>query len=285
VLGRALVPRLLGSGAQVRALVRSPERAAAVLPGDVDIRALDILDSRAGEQLPGMLDKCDAVVHAATAIPADASAPGGWVATARLRIEGTQRLLAAAQLSGVRRYIQQSIATAYPDRGDQWIDEQTPLDEDPARNRICGPVREMEAMVRATSAERLGWCILRGGTFVGAGTVQERTIVRLRNADEPIVCGGRHFLPLVHVGDVAQAFALALERAPAGSVFNVNDMPIRQSDYLTRLAALVGAGAPCAAPLTACPPSLRCSNSRAVSILGWEPTHGIWPDLSPRRAG
>jgi nucleoside-diphosphate-sugar epimerase len=280
VLGRALVARLVHSGGTVRALARSPERAAAVLPANVDVQALDLLDQDAGDRLPRLLSGCDAVIHAATAIPSDPSAPGAWDATGRLRIEGTRRLLEGAIGARVRRYVQQSIGMAYPDRGDEWIEEETPLDDSPARDAICGPVRRMEAMVRALPSGPLEWCILRAGAFVGPGTFQERTIARLRERAEPVVCGGRHFLPLVHVGDVAEAFALALDRAPACSVLNINDIPIRQGDYLVRLAELVGAATPLEKTVSARAPSLRCSHRRAGETLGWKPDRGIWPHTS-----
>ena len=38
----------------------------------------------------------------------------------------------------------------------------------------------MEGMLRDTDPERLGWCILRGGIFVGPGTGQDDLIARVR---------------------------------------------------------------------------------------------------------
>src|SRR5947209_11513040 len=94
-------------------------------------------------------------------------------ATTRLRTEGTRRLLDAALAAGAGRYLQQSIVMAYPDGGDRWLDEGTPLDDSPARAAVCAPVAAMEGMLRDTDPERLGWCILRGGIFVGPGTGQD----------------------------------------------------------------------------------------------------------------
>ena len=109
----------------------------------------------------------------------------------RLRIEGTRSLPDASLAAGVERYVQQSITLAYEDGGDRWLDESTPFDTSPARARTSGPVIEMERMVRAVPPDRLAWCILRGGSFVGRGTAQESVIQRLHAGVERVPCDGR----------------------------------------------------------------------------------------------
>src|SRR5512141_1148291 len=96
VLGRALIPSLLQSGHAVRALARSAAKARAVLPADTQILEGDLLAPNSGEFLPSWLDGCDAVVHIATSIPRDSSAPGAWAANTRLRTDGVRALLAAS---------------------------------------------------------------------------------------------------------------------------------------------------------------------------------------------
>jgi uncharacterized protein YbjT (DUF2867 family) len=180
VLGRALVPLLLARGHAVRALVRSPERGRQLAEAGADVVPGDLLEPELAARLPDLVAGCQAVIHAATAIPRDPAAPGAWDATTRLRTEGTRRLLDAALAAGARRYLQQSIVMAYPEGGDRRLDEATPLDDSPARAAVCAPVAAMEGMVRAADPERLGWCILRGGIFVGPGTGQDKLIARAR---------------------------------------------------------------------------------------------------------
>jgi nucleoside-diphosphate-sugar epimerase len=108
VLGRALVPLLLQQGHAVRALARSVQKAYALFPRDVEIMECDLLSPDLEERLPSVLKACDAVVHIATAIPRDFTAPGALDATARLRTEGTERLLKASLEVGAERYIQQT---------------------------------------------------------------------------------------------------------------------------------------------------------------------------------
>src|SRR4051812_45015326 len=97
VLGRALLPRLIDNGHSVRAIARSASTAG--LPAGIELIDADLLEHDLFELVRG----CDAIVHIATAIPLDPSAPGAWDLTARLRSTGTRRLLDAALACRVPR--------------------------------------------------------------------------------------------------------------------------------------------------------------------------------------
>jgi nucleoside-diphosphate-sugar epimerase len=224
------------------------------------------------------LKNCDAALHIATAIPHDTRAPGAWAANTRLRTDGTRRLLDAALAAKVECYIQQSIVMAYPDCSDEWITEEMPLDVSPPCASINAPVIAMEAMVRATSIRRLRWCILRGGTFVGQDTFQGDTLKNLRAGKQIVAGDGRNFISPIPVADMASAIAQALHHAPAGSIFNIVDEPIREGEYLDRLAGIIGAPLPQRDLTLSRPPSWRCRNAAARSTLHWTPDHSIYPD-------
>lgn len=276
VLGRALVPMLLQQGYTVRALARSTAKARTLFPQGAEIVACDLLAVTAAELLP-MLEGCDAVAHIATAIPRDFTAPNAWDANTRLRTDGVSVLLEASLGAGVGRYLQQSITMAYPDHGDDWITEEAPLDASPARVQVCAPVIAMEQMVRTTPLEKLQWCILRGGSFVGKDTSQENVLGRLRLGKEIVPCDGRNYTSLIHVSDMAAAVAAAVENAPAGSVFNIVDDPLHYGEYLDRLADSIGVPRPRRDEVATCPPSWRCSNQAARARLRWQPSHSIIP--------
>jgi nucleoside-diphosphate-sugar epimerase len=123
---------------------------------------------------------------------------------------------------------------------------------------------------------RIRWCILRGGTFVGKGTFEDGRIKRLKAGQEMVPCDGRSFMPYVHVEDVASAVVAALEKSATG-IYNIVDEPVRQGDYLDRLATIVGATKPARDPNAPCPPSWRCSHAAARQVLGWSPKKGIYP--------
>lgn len=274
VYGRALIPRLVERGDTVVAMARSMERAEAIAGPGVDVVLGDLL-SEPPDSLAHMMEGCDAAMHLATALRPGVHEPGAHGA---LRTEGTPRLLDAVTRAGVRRYIQQSITMAYPDSGDAWLDESTPIDESEAAARMAAPVIAMEAMLRALDPAQVAWTILRGGLFVGPETTQEAVIEGLRAGTEKITGDGNNWLSLVHVEDMAAATVLALDRAPAGSTFNINDEPIRNGEYLERLAELVGAPPPARDPDAPRARSFRCSSDAARRILEWAPEVGIWPD-------
>jgi 2-alkyl-3-oxoalkanoate reductase len=277
ILGRALIPLLLEREYAVRAFVRSTVKARQVLPAGIELVGADLLNAADEEHLPDLLADCAAVVHIATAIPRDMSAPHAWDANTRLRIEGVRTLAQAALKAGVKQYIQQSIIMAYPDRGDEWITEELPLDTSPERAGLCAPVITMENFVRMLATDRVRWCILRGGSFVGSETFQDTALADLRKGTYRIAGAGRNFVSLIHVADMATATLAALTHAPDKSIFNVVDEPLREGEYLDRLADSIGVGRPVRSPALPPPPSWRCSNQAARSILQWSPTHSIIP--------
>lgn len=281
VYGRALIPRLLARGDEVVALARSVDQAHAIaLPG-VQLIEGDLLHEDP-ERLRRAMAGCDAAAHLATAIRPGATGVDGTNTTAALRIDGTRRLLDAAVAAGVRRYAQQSIVMAYPDGGDRWLGEDTPFDQREERAAAAHPVATMEAMVRALDPGRVAWAILRGGSFVGPDTAQDAVIERLRGGKQAVAGDGRNWVSFIHVEDMAEATLLALHGAPAGSVFNITDEPVRNADYLDQLAAMLGVPAPPRDPAMPRARSFRCSNAAAKAALGWTPTHGIWPAVAER---
>jgi nucleoside-diphosphate-sugar epimerase len=277
VLGRALLPRLQQAHHEIRTLVRSAEQARTLQAVGIEATVGEILQAEAQQRLPEQVKGCEAVIHIATAIPANFSAPGAWETNTRLRTEGTRHLLDAALQVGAARYIQQSITLAYPDCGDAWLDEDQPFDTNPARAAICGPVIEMERMVRAVPPDHLQWSILRGGLFVGQTTGQEALLERLRAGEVEIPGKGQNFLSPIHVADMAEAIALTLERASGGSIYHIVDQPLRYGDYIMGLADRLHLSHPPYNALLPEAPSYRCSNQRAREQLGWQPQHSIWP--------
>jgi nucleoside-diphosphate-sugar epimerase len=248
VLGRALVPRLAEEGHSVRTVTRR------------ELLAGDLLELVRG---------CDAVVHLVGDTPAASSSPANGV--------GTRRLLAAAVDRGVTRYVQQSFSVAYRDGGDSWLDEAAPLDASARRFAVCAPVIERETMLRRVDPQTLAWTIFRGGPFVGPGTRQDALIERLL-AHRALVAGdGRNYFSPLNVGDMAAAIVVGLERAPAGSTFNIVDEPLRYGDYVDALADLLGVGRPRRGGTRSAPGSRRCTNAAAAVLLGWTPRRPIWP--------
>jgi nucleoside-diphosphate-sugar epimerase len=271
VLGRALVPRVLSAGHSVRAVARHV--AAVDFGNEVELISANLLEDNVFDLVRG----CDAVVHIATAIPREPFSLHNWEATARLRTAGTRRLLDAARACCVSRYVQQSIVMVYRDGGDAWLDEQAPFDHGPDRAAICGPVIEMESMVREVQPRSLAWTILRGGSFVGPGTSERTLVAGLRTGEVSVAGDGSNFLSPVSVADMASAVVASLELAPAGSIFNIVDEPLRYGDYVDAIADLIGVSRPRRMTDRRLPPSWRCTNEAAQTTLEWMPREPIWP--------
>lgn len=279
VLGRPVVRALVASGDTVVALVRSLERAQPIAGPGVELYEGDLL-REAPARLASMLNGCDAAAHLATALRPGSPGLGQTNTSAALRTDGTRAVLDAVMVTGVPRYVQQSIALAYVDRGDDWVDESTPFYRAPD-NPVPPPHETMEAMVRGLDSSRTAWMILRGGAFVGPDTFQDRTIAGLRADTERVPGDGQNWVSFVHADDYADAVVSALRSPLRQGVFNITDEPIRNGDYLDGLAERLGLPAPPRDTNVSRPRSYRCTSAAARQALGWTPLRGIWPATPP----
>lgn len=263
VLGRHVLPRLVERGHDVRAIVRKPTEVQRLQCMGIDAMLGDILNPDTLE--PATRD-CEAALHLATAIPKSGQLQD-WSMNDRIRREGTQNFIDACQKNSVRRYVQQSITLLYGDHGEQIVDEETALQPNP----ITRSAMDMEAIVKAT---RFEWCILRGGLFYGTGTGREDDWRRAAQAGTLQLPGdGSNLISLVHVVDMARALVMTVERAEAGSIYNVvDDLPVDYQTLYRYITAQVGGEKPGAGG-EAFLPSLGCSNARIKAELGWEPLY------------
>src|SRR5262245_7814489 len=163
VIGRRVVPLLVGAGHRVTAVGRSPDKLAALAKVGAEPVPLDLFDAKVVRQA---LTGHDAVINLATHMPSSMARmmlPWAWRENDHVRREGSAILVDAAIDAGVARFVQESFAPAYPDRGDAWIDETTPLT--PARyNRS---ILDAEASAARFAASRDAGVIVRFAAFYG----------------------------------------------------------------------------------------------------------------------
>src|SRR4051812_49604509 len=173
VIGRRLVPRLVARGHQVTATATSAAKFGLLGQLGADAVVMDGLDAvSVGEAVAEA--RPDAIVHQMTAIsPTHAGKPDlkhmdRWFATTnRLRTEGTDHLLAAAEATGVSHFVAQSYASWNGLRQGGWVKtEDDPLDSHAGTAAHAG----MEAIRHVEDAVlEAGGAVLRYGGVFRAG--------------------------------------------------------------------------------------------------------------------
>lgn len=175
VIGRHLVPLLVGAGHVVAGTTRSAAKVGLLRDMGAEPVVVDVFDAPA-LRAALVAFRPDLVIHQLTDLPDDARRIGeASSANNRIRREGTANLLAAARAAGVTRLVAQSVAWTLP--GD-----------------AGAAVADLERMVR-----EFGGVVLRYGRFYGPGTYYER------EAPEP---------PRIHVREAARRTAAALTAPP-----------------------------------------------------------------------
>jgi nucleoside-diphosphate-sugar epimerase len=293
-VGKQLVPLLASTGHEVVGTTRSADRAETLRAAGAEPVVLDLLDGRAVTEAV-LRAEPDVIVHQATAL-SSLSSPKHFdrefAATNRLRIEGTDHLLAAARAAGVRRFVAQSYTGwPYARDGGPVKTESDPLDPDPpaAFRSSLEAIRHLERAV--TEAEGLEGVVLRYGGFYGPGTSlvaggAHADAVRRRKF--PIVGSGAGVWSFVHIEDVATATLAAIDGDATG-IFNiVDDEPAPVSEWLPVLAAALGAPPPRHVPawvgrlvggeatVVLMTESRGASNAKAKLELGWQPRYASW---------
>ena len=291
-VGRRLVSQLVARGHLVTATTTSADKLGLLQQLGADGLVMDGLDAMSvGEAVAAA--KPDAIVHEMTGLSfAHAGKPNfrhperfGAV-TNRLRTEGTDHLLAAAEATGVSHVVAQSVATWPANREGGLVTEEEllPLQELPAKMRVVAkPLQHVEDVV-----VKGGGAALRYGAFYGPGGGVESQIELVRKRRLPIIGGGTGYFSWVHVDDAAGATVSAVEQR-ANGVFNiVDDEPAPVSEWLPYLALCVGAKRPLRVPKWLVRPlagemgvaimteGRPFSNAKAKRELGWKLRYPTW---------
>jgi len=203
-IGRRLTPLLRKAGHDVIGTTRTPEKAAALRALGADPVVLDVFDAAALTRAVQAASP-QVVIHQLTDLPSAPGTPGyqaGLERNARLRIDGTRNLVAAAQAAGVKRLIAQSIAFVYaPGEGARLESDPLDLAASGVRQRTIEGVAALE-LATLTMPEGI---VLRYGFLYGLGTWFE-TQARAK--------------PALHVDAAAHAALLALTKGQPG-IYNI----------------------------------------------------------------
>jgi nucleoside-diphosphate-sugar epimerase len=165
----------------------------------------------------------------------------------------------------------------YPDRGDDWIDEPTPI----APVRYNSSVADAEAAAAKFTAVGGAGVVLRFAFLYGPDAWQIRETIRsVRRGFAPIPGSSSAFISSISHDDAASAVLAALY-IPAGAYNVADDEPLRRRDYFDSLALLLGVAPPKIPPAwvalafgsvgSMLVRSLRLSNRKLRGQSGWRP--------------
>lgn len=289
VVGTRAVALLLAAGHQVTGLARSAGKARLLQRQGARAVQASLFDPDAlGRAVAGH----DAVVNLATHIPVGPAAirARAWRDDDRIRTEGSRVLVDAALRQEVGRLVQEAVTFVYPDRGDEWITEET-VPEPNSRSQAATMAATAQA-ARFTAGGRSG-VVLRFGQFYGPDRASAGVLTRARTG-KPVVLGRPcGWLSPLRPEDAAAAVVAALGCAPG--IYNVAELPVRRSEWAAAIGAAAAAGparfypalmqklaGPRAEPLTR---SQRVDSARFTAVTGWAPrsrsTHGGWSGYPP----
>lgn len=275
VVGRRVVPVLLDRGHEVTALGHSPRKLSALVRLGARPICVSLFDSTA---LRGAISGHEIVINLATHIPKSSLAirwRPAWRENDRIRSIGAANLVDAAIAGGAQRFIQESFAPTYPDRGSDWIAEDTPIA--PVRYNRTVADAEQSAQ-RFTESGRCG-VVLRFGQFYGPDALQTEIMIKLvQHGWAPLPGRAEAFVSSVSHDDAAGAVLAALS-ASAGAYNVVDNEPLRHREYFDSLAAVLGVRQPKLPAVWMTPlfgslgkmlaRSLRVSNRKLKQETGW----------------
>lgn len=276
-IGGAVAVRLMRDGHRIRGLARSPETAARLqalgiepVPGDLSDTALLAREAKAA----------DAVINAASADD-------------RAAVEA---LLDALAGSG-KPFLHTSGTSVVADdaRGDRAsdriYDEDTPVEPVPGKAaRVAIDRLIVDAAGRGVRSVVLCNSLIYGtGPGLNADSVQIPTLVAAARKTGVVrhIGRGLNIWSNVHVDDMADLYALALERAPAGAFYYVENGEASFAEAAAAITRRLGLGAPQPWPADDATAELgfgtavyslgsnsRVRGKRARAELGWAPKHG-----------
>jgi nucleoside-diphosphate-sugar epimerase len=290
-IGRRLIPLLRDAGHSVAGMTRTASKVDAIRAAGADPYLADALDPAAVIEAVERA-KPELIIHQLTAIPADFDIrkfEEQFAMTDRLRIEGTDNLLAAARSAGVRRFVAQSYTGwPYARTGGPVKTEEDPLDTNPPEAFQAG-LRAIQHLETAVLQSGLEGIVLRYGGFYGPGTSLgegSNILEQIREHKFPIVGGGTGIWSFLHIDDAARATVAAVDHGSPG-IYNIaDDEPAPVSEWLPVLAEILGAKPPMKIPawmgrfaigehgIVMMTEVRGASNEKAKRELGWKP---LWP--------
>lgn len=215
-LGGVIVRQLSEGGAQVKALVRRPERDRYIhdLPNVEQVQG-DITDAA---RMQEVTQGCDVVIHVAAALG------GNLKQQEHINVDGTRNVVEASVQAGVRRFVHVSTISVYGYRNRTDVTESTPYDPGADPYHIT---KVMAEKVVIDHAADLPYSIIRPGMIYGPRSqAWTRTMFRLSKKRVYFIGDGSGSAYPIHVEDVANlAILLGHHPAAVNEAFNCTPDP------------------------------------------------------------
>lgn len=286
VIGRRAVPMMVAAGHDVTAAGRSRKRLSALERTGASVTTIDLFDAPAVERA---IDDHDAIVNLATHMPSSAlrmMLPWSWKENDRIRREGSNLLVDAALHAGATRFIQESFAPVYPDCGDRWIKEATPI-QPASYNRTVSDAERATARFATNGGTGI---VLRFGSLYGPDALTQEMIGMVRKGWCPLPGSPSAYYSSVAQSDAASAVVAALG-VPAGTYNVVDDEPLTRREFCDSLASFMGVRPPRFLPpwltrhmgstMECLGRSQRVSNWKIREATRWKPQYASvregWP--------
>ncbi len=232
-IGSAVVGALLAEGHHPVALVREPAsrptRVHAAGRPTADVTAADITyavgDMLSPPTYAPLVAEVDAVVHAA-----QLSVRGRLTSRRAERLFHADAVMTEALADACVRHGRRLLYTGgcfdWGDHGEEWIDEQTPLN--PSALGV-GHARQARYLDMRYSKDGLDLVRLSPGFVYGPGGLFASAFVQqARRGRLRCLGAGRNWWSCVHVDDLGTAYTCALTKATSGAAFAVvDDEPLR----------------------------------------------------------
>lgn len=278
VVGIPAVRALVADGHRVTGVARTDAKADELRALGANPVRINLFDAGA---VAAVTSGHDVIVNLATKIPPTSRAwrSGAWKDNERIRTEVSTNLAEAAIAHGTSRMVQEALAFAYPDGGDEWLTEDRPIDPPPAFAALH--VAEGNA-ARVTQHGSTG-VVLRFGSFYGPTAGHTLDVVRMARRRISTALGDPDgYWPVIHVDDAAAAVAAAM-RTPPGAFHVVDDEPLTKRDLDAVIADSLGVKAIRRPPWPALriaenraptlARSFRASNAKFKAATGWSPRY------------
>lgn len=283
-IGSVITESLIAAGHQVLGLARSDGSAEKLRAMGAEVHRGELADL--GSLTAGASD-ADGVIHTAMTLD-DFNKLDEVFAKDEKAVEAMLSPLAGTG----KPFLYTSGTGVLADTGTKAVDETAPTDDE-------GPVARRAALERTVlqaQSRDIRTVVIRPGIVYGRGGsgVWHMFAGLARQAGCGRTIGeGKNVFSVVHVDDLADLFLSALERSPAGALFNAAS---EEESTMLEIAAAIGralnlTGEPTAWPLEEAIAALgpladglaankRISAARAQQVLGWKPTRiGLLEDI------